>query len=136
MLNIKNRIAQSFRDLSQVSPSKYPELLKFPSYPFAKRSKILTINLLKDVNQIEHPRLLVITGHLYFDYILYRMLDREQHNLNARQQESFHAKAKYLYNNGQLDLRTFTCLVEINKLRNLFAHQIFYDLSQWSPANI
>ena len=37
-------------------------------------SSALITNAVKDVMAIDEPRLLVITGHLYLDYILYRML--------------------------------------------------------------
>ena len=139
MNHIKERINQHFRDLGKITPSNYPKLLQrpyYPYYPFPKKSKILSTNLLKDVNYTDEPRQLVMIGHLYFNYILQQMLNKESHNLSAWQQESFHAKADFLHRNGKLDEKTFASLVEINQLRNIFAHQLFYDLSCWSPANM
>lgn len=126
-----------FEALREVPPTQLVGLLKF-SYTrmMTKRSKIFINNLLKDVFATTEPRLLVISGHLYFDYILLRMLDREHHTLNKRQVESFHAKLEFLYKVGRFDSDTYNCLIAVNRLRNSFAHNIFYDLSNWDARSI
>jgi hypothetical protein len=126
-----------FEALRDVPPTHLSEGLKVPySKMVPKRSKNITKNLIKDVYTTNEPRLLVITGHLYFDYILSRMLEREQHNLSKRQSESFYAKLEFLNNLGRFDSDTYMCLTAINKLRNSFAHNIFYDLNAWDATAI
>jgi hypothetical protein len=101
-----------------------------------KNSKALTTNLMKDIGGVEEPRLLVITIHLYFDYILQKMLDKESHNLSKRQQESFYAKLEFLKDIGRIDPKIYSCLFALNRLRNSFAHDIFYRITDWDPKTI
>jgi hypothetical protein len=114
--------------------------MKVPEFPLGafspKKSIALTTNLIKDVNSVNEPRLLVLIGHLYFDYILGKMLDREPNNLTKRQKESFYAKLEFLNGRGKFDRHTYGCLTAINRLRNSFAHDIFYDLTKWNPTAI
>jgi hypothetical protein len=64
------------------------------------------------------------------------MLDKESHNLNKQQRESFHAKLEFLNACNKFDFPTYICLKAINKLRNSFAHNIFYDLTKWDPKTV
>jgi hypothetical protein len=132
-----NRAEPMFQAFREVSSSSLPKVLEFPLHTFSPRnSKALTTNLVKDINSVNEPRLLVLTGHLYFDYILEKMLDRETNNLTPRQKESFYAKLEFLNDRGRFDSQTYQCLTAINKLRNSFAHDIFYDLAEWKPTVI
>lgn len=136
-VNFAQRPELLFEALRDVPPTQLVRLLEFShAGMMPKRSKVLVKNLLKDVFSTTEPRLLVISGHLYFDYILLQMLGREQHNLNKRQVESFYAKLEFLYKLGKLDSDTYNCLTAINKLRNSFAHNIFYDLNKWTAKSI
>jgi hypothetical protein len=126
-----------FEALSRVQPSRLQNLLEFSlSEYMPRKSKALITNLIKDVSSVKEPRLLVITGHLYFDYILEKMLDKEPHSLNKQQRESFHAKLEFLNTRSKFDHQTYNGLKAINKLRNSFAHNIFYDLTKWEPTTI
>jgi len=132
-----NRAEPMFQALREIPLPKLPKVLEFPLNTFSpKKSKALVTNLIKDVNSVNEPRLLVLIGHLYFDYILERMLDREPNNLTQRQKESFYAKLKSLNHHEKFDHQTYECLTAINRLRNSFAHNIFYDLTKWSPTAI
>jgi len=123
-----------FRALREIPVSRLPNVLAFPLHIFSpKKSRGLTSNLIKDVHSVAEPRLLVLVGHLYFDYILGKMLDREPNNLTQRQKESFYAKLEFLNRRGKFDHQTYECLTVINRLRNSFAHNIFYDLTKWNP---
>src|SRR5438132_3867018 len=70
-----------FRDLEKLNSS-----LRIAAY-FPKNSRSLATNLRKDLFNIQEPRLLVITAHLYFDYILNRALERES-PLSSRMNKS------------------------------------------------
>ncbi|HEU0144094.1 MAG TPA: hypothetical protein VFQ47_04855, partial [Nitrososphaera sp.] len=70
-----NRAEPMFQALREIPASNLPKVLEFPLNTFSpKKSKALTTNLVKDVNSVNEPRLLVLIGHLYFDYILGKML--------------------------------------------------------------
>ena len=126
-----------FEALSRVQPTKLQKLLEFSLSDYMPRkSKALTTNMIKDVSSVKEPRLLVLIGHLYFDYILEKMLDKEPHSLNKHQRESFHAKLEFLNARSKFDHHIYIGLKEINKLRNSFAHNIFYDLTKWEPTTI
>ncbi|HEY9827229.1 MAG TPA: hypothetical protein V6D19_17465 [Stenomitos sp.] len=119
---------------------QFPNLIALQDTPLTsflpRKSKGLTTNLLKDIFNVSEPMLVVIIGHLYFDYIFQRMLDREPHNLTKRQQESFYAKLEFLNMSGKFDSETYNCLLTINRLRNSFAHNVFYDITHWDPRTI
>ena len=126
-----------FEAFSRVQPSKLEQVLEFSLQDYLPRkSKALTTNLMKDITSVNEPRLLVLTGHLYFDYILEKMLDNESHSLNKQQRESFHAKLEFLNARNKFDHQTYMGLKVINKLRNSFAHDIFYDLTTWDPTSV
>lgn len=101
-----------------------------------QKSQLIIRNLLKDIYSTEEPRLLVIIGHLYFDNLLFKMLDRETHTLNQRQQESFYSKLEFLNGLGKFDNETYITLTAINRLRNRFAHDIFHKIDDWDPTLI
>jgi hypothetical protein len=126
-----------FQALRGIPASNLPKVLEYPLNAFSpKKSKALTTNLVKDVNSVNEPRLLTLIGHLYFDHVLGKMLDREPNGLTQRQKESFYAKLEFLNGRGKFDGQTYECLTEINRLRNSFAHDIFYDLTKWNPTAI
>src|SRR5438552_6569192 len=132
-----NRAEPMFQALREIPVSNLPRVLEFPLHTFSpKKSRGLTTNLIKDVNSVNEPRLLVLIGHLYFDYILGKMLNREPNNLSQRQKESFYAKLEFLHGRGKFDGQTYECLTVINRLRNSFAHNIFYDLTKWDPTAV
>ena len=131
------QIETIFEALRDIPISKVPSLQKFPFNTFLpKKSKALTTNLLKDIASTNEPRLLVITGHLYFDYILERILDRLPNSMTKRQRESFYVKLEFLNRQGRFDSELYNCLMAINRLRNSFAHNIFFDLTKWDPRTI
>lgn len=133
-MSYRHSIEAMFQDLSKVPITDYPKLrdtLTIVNMP--KNSKSLGNNLLKEIFSINESRLLVITGHLYFDYILEKMLDQEPNNFTVRQRESFHAKLEFLASRGKFDANTYQCLQAINRLRNMFAHNIFFDIVDWDP---
>lgn len=126
-----------FEALRELPPCELPKVLEFPLDIFSRRKpKGLSSNMLKDIGSANEPRLLVLTGHLYLDYILGKMLDREPNTLTQRQKESFYAKLEFLNTRGKFDRQTYLCLTSINKLRNSFAHDIFYDITRWNPIVI
>jgi hypothetical protein len=95
-----------FEALSRVQPSRLQRLLEFSLSDYMPRkSKALTTNLIKDISSVKEPRLLVITGHLYFDYVLEKILDKEPHRLNKQQRESFHAKLEFLNARSKFDFQ-------------------------------
>jgi len=126
-----------FEAFSRVKPTRLHTVLEFSFNDYLPRkSKALTTNLIKNINSQQEPRLLVLTGHSYFDHILEKMLDREPTSLNKQQRESFHAKLEFLNGRRKLDAQTYTGLKAINKLRNSFAHNVFYDLAKCDPTTI
>ena len=101
-----------------------------------RTSSALTTNVVKDVMAIDEPRLLVITGHLYLDYILHRLLVVQGGRPSNQMQESFSRRLKKVEDRGWLRTDHIYTMREINRLRNRFAHDIFYDLADWDPASI
>lgn len=126
-----------FRQLARLTPSAHVK----PAYTHSvdllpKRSKALGTNLIKDVMKIEESRLLVITGHLYLDYILYRML-AIQGNVQATQaDESFSRRLKLITGHGWMLPDHVAAMKELNQLRNRFAHDVFFDFASWDPSSI
>ena len=93
-------------------------------------------NFYRDVFSISEHRLLVITGHLYLDYILEKMLEKANLELSEKQKQSFHIKVDKLNKSNMFDSETLISLIEINRLRNLLAHNIFYEISDWDPNRL
>jgi hypothetical protein len=126
-----------FEAFSRVKPTRLYTVLEFPFDDYLPRkSKALITNFIKKVNSEKEPRLLILTGHSYFDHMLEKMLDREPHGLNKQQRESFHAKLEFLNARRKFNIQTYSALKAINKLRNSFAHNAFYDLAKWDPTTI
>jgi len=136
-MSVETRKELVFGTLRRIPLSKLPELLDVDyTASMPRRSKTLLRNLTKDVYSTKEPRLLVIIGHLYFDYVLRRMLEREPNPLTKRQSQSFHARLVFLNQRGKFDAETCECLREVNRLRNVFAHDIFYCIEKWDPTRI
>ncbi|MEA5447054.1 hypothetical protein VB780_00625 [Leptolyngbya sp. CCNP1308] len=126
-----------FRILKSVALPELPSLVETQVQDFLpKQSKSLTTNLIKDVVAVSEPRLLVITGHLYFDYILGRIIQEESIELSKKEFESFSRKLNAIHKKGALDTNFFESLQAINGLRNKFSHDIFFDISSWDPSCI
>ena len=126
-----------YRQMTSWSATYYKEFSKQDiSTFFPQSSKIFTKNLLKDIYSTSEPMQLVIVGHLYFDYFLFRALEEVGVNSKERRYQSFKAK---LNKAQELDLLTelqYEFLVEINKLRNSFAHNVFFDVTSWDPTTL
>ncbi|MEZ8034342.1 hypothetical protein [Vibrio crassostreae] len=126
-----------YRQMTSWSATYYKEFLKQDiSTFFPQSSKIFTKNLLKDIHSTVEPMQLVIIGHLYFDYFLLRALEESGINSNDRRYQSFKAK---LNKSQELELLTqlqYEFLDEINKLRNRFAHDVFFDITSWDPTTL
>src|SRR6185436_2817 len=56
--------------------------------------------------------------------------------LTKHQRESFYTKLNFLNRRGKFGSETYHCLMAINRLRNSFAHNIFFDLTKWDPRTI
>ncbi|CAQ79152.1 hypothetical protein VSAL_I1467 [Aliivibrio salmonicida LFI1238] len=73
---------------------------------------------------------------MYFDYFLFRALEESGINSNGRRYQSFKAK---LNKSQELELLTqlqYEFLDEINKLRNRFVHNVFFDVTSWDPTTL
>jgi len=126
-----------FGILKNATLLELPSLVKTQAQDFLpKQSKSLITNLIKDVLAVSEPRLLVITGHLYFDYILGRIVQEESIELSKKEFESFSHKLNAIYKEGRLDADFLESLQAINKLRNKFSHDIFFDICYWDPCCI
>jgi hypothetical protein len=116
----------AFEALKKVPLSKLPKFLDILLTIFPpRRTKVLNTKFVNDVMSIREPRLLVITGHSYLDYILVRMIEKESNQLTQWQRKSFRKKLESLNCRAKFDDDIYECLVEINRLRNLFAHDFF-----------
>lgn len=133
----RSKSDELFSTLRDVPLTQLPLLLTHSYTELLPRSsKALLTNLFKDILSVKEPRLLVLTGHLYFDYILDRMVDKENHSLSSKQRESFYAKLEFLNKCSKFDCHTYSCLYSINRLRNNFAHNIFFDIVDWDATTI
>ena len=56
--------------------------------------------------------------------------------LSKRQRESFSAKLGPLQEVTTVDRTTLTALMALNRVRNAFAHDVFYDIVAWDPATV
>jgi hypothetical protein len=126
-----------FSQMTGWKASYYKEYLKVDKSIFArKKSKMFTSNLIQNVLTINDPMKLVIIGHLYFDYLFGRALEESGVNIKERRYQSFRAKIEKLNSLGHLDNSSYVFFTEINKLRNLFAHNIFFDITKWDPSKL
>lgn len=133
-----NNFEKVFDVLRQVPISELPKLRGGRKLrEFLPKSTVYLIqHAISDVFSTDEPRLLSITAHLHLDYVLGLIVDNEKRSLNRHQRESFHAKLQFLNGRGSFHHDVYTCLVEINRLRNSFAHNMFFDISRWNPAAI
>jgi hypothetical protein len=95
-----------------------------------KQRRALSTMLIADTWRISEPRLLVITGHLYFEYILNLLLQRK--GLRVRR-DTFGAKLQYAEQNRLLSPIFVASLRSLNQLRNNYAHELFFDIAAWDP---
>jgi len=112
-----------------------PSLLKMPLGSFLpNRSVSFGTNFIKDIHSTTEPRILIITGHLYLDYLISRMANKEIAARAMHSRSSFRDKLDALNVAGKLDITSFQALSAVNTLRNRFAHDLFYDLADWNPT--
>ncbi|MFW1475672.1 hypothetical protein ACEWBL_23270 [Vibrio parahaemolyticus] len=124
-----------YRQMTSWSATYYKEFLKQDiSAFFPQSSKIFTRNLLKDIHATTEPMQLVIIGHLYFDYFLFRALEESGVNCNEKRYQSFKVKLNKALELELLTQWQYEFLDEINKLRNRFAHNVFFDVTSWDPT--
>lgn len=115
----------------------YKEVSKLDNLSlFRKNSKIFMSNLFKSVLTIKDPMQLVIIGHLYFDYLFYRALEELNIPVTERRYQSFRNKLDKLNELEQLTPLQYNFFLEINQLRNHFAHNIFFDITSWNPLKL
>lgn len=126
------------RDLTPSHYAAAPEQLKIINNFFPRKSKSLSRNFWKDVVEITEPRLLVITGHLYLDYILERYLANKINVTNDKkiQYMGFKRKLEQVDKHNELDDKLYKTLVALNNLRNRFSHDIFYRIEKWEAEEI
>ncbi|MBE7554976.1 MAG: hypothetical protein HS126_28325 [Anaerolineales bacterium] len=133
-----NLLENSFDALRDIPLSKLPNMLDGTLFLqfLPQNTVLLTQQAIRDAFSTEEPRLLTLIAHLYLDYVLGLLLNNEKHNLNKSQQESFHAKLQFLNSIGKFQNDVYASLTEVNRLRNLFAHNIFFEITDWNPAVI
>lgn len=124
-----------FVKLSVIPPSKFTsELLQTSIAQFLPHKSIRVMtNAIKDIFMTNEPRLLVLLGHLYLDYALEKVLIYQGVQLNRQQMESFFRKVESLKKLNLFHPEVINGLEVINKLRNQFAHNIFFNLTDWDP---
>ena len=100
---------------------------------FPKKSKTLVKNFQKLIFSIDDPLHLTIRSHLYAEIMLNAIIQK-----NFKKPEkiintfSFLQKIQLLYALGKLDNNLFADLIHLNKLRNNFAHNLRYDISEFN----
>ncbi len=123
--------------MANLSASDYKNYLRVDkSKILISNSKKVTTNLVKDVLTLTDPMKLVLTGHSYFDYLFAKVLEHATIKIKGRSYQTFKAKIDKLYALKILDNDSYLFFVEINKLRNLFAHNIFFDITEWEPSKL
>lgn len=98
---------------------------------FPKDSNSLSRLLMKNVLEPGDLLLIVITGHLYMDYILGLCIARKGENSCLKKYQSFSGRLMKANELGYFQLNEYIFLKEINRLRNKLAHDIFYDIYKW-----
>ena len=99
---------------------------------YSEDSKVLYRIITRDILKQEGILLTVITGHLYKDYVLSLILEREGINTKKQHFQSFNNKLNRINELGYLDSDEYIFLSEVNKLRNKLAHDVFFDLNKWN----
>lgn len=126
-----------FPPLRNVRMSQWPRLVQWPlADRMPRQSSRVSVKAFRDVCSLEEPRLLTITAHLYLDYAMAKVLAYHEVVLSKRQRESFSAKLVTLRELRTVDRTTLGALVALNRLRNAFAHDVFYDIVLWDPATV
>ena len=141
MTTLSEKFISIFALMGGIKPSHYavaPEQLKVINNFLPQKSKSLSRNFWKDVVEIIEPRLLVITGHLYLDYILERYLVNKTQIKNEKKIQcmGFKKKLEQVNKHNELDRNLYTTLVALNNLRNRFSHDIFYRIERWEAEEI
>jgi len=95
-----------------------------------EKSTYLTINLVKDIWAIEDSKLLIIKMHLYMEAIVNEILTENLERPAKIENYSFYRKVQILYAMGILDQADFNDLKYLNKIRNIFAHNLTYDIAE------
>lgn len=130
-----------FPILSKFKPTDYAnfnEKLKTLNKRFPKKSKTLTGNYFKDIININEPRLLVIIGHLYIDYLLSKYISKNDPSIRQKRIDRmrFKQKLEYVNKNNLISKNNYETMDSLNKLRNQFAHDIFYTIENWNAKTI
>ncbi|ACY13329.1 hypothetical protein [Haliangium ochraceum] len=83
-------------------------------------------------HEIEEPDILrsaIITLHLYIEYWLTKIMTC--HGITEQNARTFYLKAKRLYEAGALSQENYDNILKINKIRNIYAHEL--ELEQAEP---
>lgn len=97
-----------------------------------KSSKSVTSHWMLDIMAICEPRTLALTATIYFENFVERHL---RHDSQLRRQKPIAVEIDRLASDGRISQDLRDDMKAIVKLRNEFAHNLFYDISDWEPLS-
>jgi hypothetical protein len=106
-----------------------PEYRRFVLTYLPEKSKSLSINLVKDIWAIEDSKLFTIKMHLYMEAVISEILSENLKKPELLENYSFYRKVEILNAMGILNDSSLNDLLHLNNIRNKFAHNLTYDLS-------
>lgn len=118
---------------------KFEHFLSMLKQFLPKKTKIMGTSFLKDIVEIQDIRLLILLAHLYFENYIDEILKKRLGHSSKMLDFRFIVKLEILYASEIIsDDNFYAELKFINKLRNKYAHNLYFDIVDYnfdkSPA--
>lgn len=126
-------------DGAWIKEYKFDNFLLMLKQFLPKKTKIMGRAFLKDIVEIKDIRLLILLSHLYFENYINEILKKRLGHSSKMLDLSFSIKLEILHASKIIsDDFFYTELRFINKLRNNYAHNLYFDILDYnfdkSPA--
>lgn len=84
--------------------------------------------MFNDLLEIRHPRMFLITAHLYLERVLNEIILHEIQFPNDVLRFGLYRKAIILHSVGKLNAEVLAVILQINRIRNRFAHDLNHEI--------
>jgi hypothetical protein len=118
--------------LNKIPKTKLIALRETFPYFLPKKSKTLSTNLHKILLLNKNPRDMTILSHLILENMIEEIIRKKVKEPNPILEYSFYNKIKIMYSFGLIPEEMFRNLKLINTIRNNFAHNLKFSLTDFS----